>query len=86
MQWKRRDKIHLSETVTLFKSISNSKAKDRTASDFEMQIIISQKLKKLVNKGKYNEGVTRYIPKVLNLMFQGMIENMTTSEPPTNSP
>lgn len=86
MQWKRRDKIHLGETVTLFKSISNSKAIDRTASDFEMQIKISQKLKKLVNKGKYNEGATRHIPNVLNLMFQGMIENVTTREPPANSP
>ena len=50
-----------------------------------MQIKKLQKLKDFVNKGKYDEDLARYILGVLNLMFQGMFENVTTRKQTANS-
>ena len=73
------------ETVTLFKSIDVSKVIYITASDFENANQTVSKIKILVNKGKHNEDVARYISDVLNLTFQGVIANVTTREQSPNS-
>ena len=49
--------------------------------DFDDASEKTQKIKRLISKGEYDEGVSRYIPGTLNLMFQGMLENVTTEEP-----
>lgn len=79
--WQIEDKIHPGKTVAPLDSIGKSKYIDRTASDFENANEKLQKIKRLANKGEYGKDtwqVYRYIPGTLNLMFQRMLENVTT--------
>ena len=63
-------------------SIGKLKVIDRTALDIENVNKIVQKIKKLINKKKYDEDVARYIPGTLDLIFQGMLDIVTTREQP----
>ena len=53
------EKIHLGKTVTPFDSIGESKAIDRTVSYFDSANEKVQKIKRLINKGKYDENVAK---------------------------
>ena len=75
----------MGKTVTQFKSIGDSTAIDRTTSNFENADQKVAKIKRLVNKGEFDKDVARYITGVLNLMFQGKLENTTTKEQPADS-
>ena len=37
-------------------------------------------MKRLINTGEYDADLTKYISGMLNLVFQGMIENINTKE------
>ena len=39
-----------------------------------------KKLREPINTGKYDEDVAKYIPGLLELKFQGMLEDIDTSE------
>lgn len=53
------EKIHLGEIVTPFDSIGESKAIDRTVSYFDSANEKVQKIKRLINKGRYDENVAK---------------------------
>lgn len=53
------EKIHLGKIVTPFDSIGESKAIDRTVSYFDSANEKVQKIKRLINKGKYDENVAK---------------------------
>ena len=63
-------------------SIGKLKVIDRTALDIENLNKKVQKIKKLINKKIYDEDVARYIPGTLDLIFQGMLDIVTTREQP----
>ena len=51
----------------------------------QLQIIHMQekrlkKIRKLIRTGNYDADIARYIPGVLNLIFQGMLEDIDTKE------
>ena len=85
IQQRINDSIHLGKAISPFENIGDSKAIDRTASDFLNADQKVEKIKRLVNKGEYNKDVARYILGVLNLMYQGMLESITTREQPADS-
>ena len=39
-----------------------------------------KKMRELISTGKYDEDIARYIPGVLELKFQGMLEDINTRE------
>ena len=84
MQRKIDDDIHLAKTVIPVESLGKSKAIDRTASAFDTANKKVQKTKRLIKTGEYYVGASRYIPGVMNLMFQGKLENVTMREQISN--
>ena len=53
---------------------------DKTASDFDTAREKVKKLKRLVDRGEYDDDVARYIPGTLELAFQGMLDDIKTVE------
>ena len=53
---------------------------ERTASNFINASEKVQKIKCLINTGEYDADLARYIPGMLELEFQRMIENIDTKE------
>ena len=45
-----------------------------------------QKLRECISTGKYDEDMARYIPGILELKFQGMLEDLDTREKVTHFP
>ena len=45
-----------------------------------IQLKKKQEIKKLVNAREYDTNLTKYISRMLNLVFQGMTENINTKE------
>ena len=43
-----------------------------------------QKIRKLIETGKYGPDITKYIPGTLQLVFQGMLEHIDTKEQPAH--
>ena len=82
MQRSINNNIHLVEMVNLFESIGNSNSIDKTASDFKNADEKVGKFKRLIKKGEYDEDVLRYIPGILKLAFQGIIEIIIMKEAP----
>ena len=66
MQREINDHIHLAKTVNLFKSILKVRLIDQTVSDFLNVDEKVGKIKRLVNKDKYDKNVVRYVPRTLN--------------------
>ena len=80
MQREISDKVFLEQTVSLCDDAGRSSAIDRTASYYND---VKEKVKKLrepINPGKYDEDVAKYIPGLLELKFQGMLEDIDTRE------
>ena len=57
---------------------------DRTASDFDNANQKVKKIKRLIDKGEYDAEIASYIPGTLDLVFQGMLDKITTSEQPAH--
>ena len=87
MQREIADKVFLGNTVSPFEDIGRSSAIDRTASNYNDAKEKVQKIKELIKTGRYEEDIARYIPGLLELKFQGMLEDIDTKEkwltPPT---
>ena len=84
MQQQITNNIHLWQTVNPFESIGESSTIDRTASDFDNASQKVKKIKKLMNTGEYDTNVAQYIPRMLDLAFQGMIDKINTIEQPAH--
>ena len=78
MKRQINENIHLGETVRPFKSLGHSSAIDRTVSDFDKTNQKVKKIKRLINTGEYDADITHYIPRTLDLVFQGMIDKIST--------
>ena len=80
MQRRIDNKVLLEKIVSPFDSISGSSSTDRTASNFTNATEKVRKIKRLINTGEYDADLAKYIPGMLNLLFQGIIENIIRKE------
>ena len=76
--------IELGKTVSPYESIGASSAIDRTASNYLDAGKKVQKIKNLISAGSYDADIAKYIPGTLELMFQGMLEDIDTKEQPAH--
>ena len=68
-----------------FQSVGKSPAIDKTASDFENANLKVKKIRRLIERGIHDADIARYIPGMLDLVFQGMIEKIMTIEQPADT-
>ena len=80
MQREISDKTFLGTTVSPFDDIENSSAIDRTASNCTDAKKKVKKIRELISTGKYDTDIARYIPAILEMKFQGMLEDIDTRE------
>ena len=80
MQRKISHKIFLVTTVCPFDDVGSSSAIDRTASNYTDANEKVKKIRELLSTGKYDADIARYIPGILEMEFQGMLEDIDTRE------
>ena len=80
MQREISDRIFLGETLNPHENARKSTAIDKTASNYNDAKEKVQKIMDLIGTGKYDENLAKYIPGMLQLAFQGMIEDVDTKE------
>ena len=80
MQREISDKIFLGQTVSSFDDIGNSSAIDRIASFYTGAKEKVRKIIELISTGKYDSDITKYIPGILEMKFQGMLKDIDTRE------
>ena len=78
MQREISDRVFLGQTVSPYEDAGQSSAIDRTASNYNDEKEKIKKMRELISTGKYDEDLVRYIPGVLDLKFQGMLEDIDT--------
>ena len=75
------DEVKIGASATPFQSIGKAPAIDKNTSDFDnANLKKKKKIRKLIEHGIYNANIARYIPGMLDLVFQGMIEKIKTIE------
>ena len=84
MQKKISNKVFLGNTVSPFEDAGRSSAIDRTASNYNDAKEKVQKIRELIKTGRYDEDIVKYIPGLLELKFQGMLEEIDTREKTAN--
>ena len=80
MQRRIGNEVQLGSTISPFDATGQSSSIERTASNFLNASEKVQKIKRLINTGEYEANLPKYIPGMLELVFQGMIENIDTKE------
>ena len=80
MQREISDKVFLRNTVSPFNSVGRSSAIDRTASNYNDAREKVQKMRELISTGRYDQDIAKYIPGLLELRFQDIIEDIATRE------
>ena len=63
-----------------FPSLGKSSTFDRTTSNYLDAKEKVRKIRELISTGKYDADIARYIPRVLEMRFQGMLEDTDTRE------
>ena len=84
MQNDIADDVHTEQSVTPFQSLGKSAAVDKIASGFDNANLRVKKITRLIEHGIYDAEIARYIPGTLDLVFQGMMENIKTIEHPAD--
>ena len=85
MERKIGTEVKLGKTVSPFESIDASSAVNRTASNYLDAGDKVRKIRKLKETGTFDTDITKYIPGILELLFQGMLEDINTKEQPAHS-
>ena len=85
MQQEISDNVKMGSSVTPFQSLGKSSAIDKTASDFGNANLKIKKIRRLIERDIYDADIARYIPGMLDLVFQGMIEKIMTIEQPADA-
>ena len=65
--------------------MEKSTAIEKTASDFDNANLKVKKIRGLIECGIYDADIARYIPGMLDLIFQGIIEKIMATEQPVDS-
>ena len=69
-------KIFLGTTASPFDDVGNSSAIDRTASNYTDANVKVKIIRELISTGKYDADIAKYIPGILEMKFQGMLEDI----------
>ena len=85
MQQEISDSVKIGSSVTPFQSVGKSPAVDKTASDFDNANLKVKKIRRLIEQDIYDVDIALYIPGTLDLVFQGMIEKIMTTEQPADT-
>ena len=80
MQREIGGKVFLEQTVSPFDDIENSSPIDRTALNYTDAKEKVRKIRELISTGKYDADIAKYIPGILEVKFQGMLEVIDTRE------
>ena len=80
MQRDISDKDTLGDTLNPINDIRRSTAIDRTTSNYNDAREKVQKLRDLINMGKYDADLIKYIPGLVELAIQGMLDDIDTRE------
>ena len=76
MQRKIGTEIELGKTVSPYDSIGASSTIVRTGSNYTDAGDEVRKIRKLIETGTYDNDIARHIPGTLDLVFQGMLEDI----------
>ena len=85
MQRKIGTETEPGKTVSPYDSIGASSAIDETASNYTDAGDKVRKIRKCIETGTYDADVAKYIPGTLDLVVQGMLEDIDTKEQPAPS-
>ena len=80
MQRDISDKNTLGDTLNPLNDIRRSTAIDRTTSNYSDAKEKVQKIRDLINMGKYDADLVKYIPGLADLAIQGMLDDIDTRE------
>ena len=80
MQRDTSDKNILGDTLNPINDIRHSTATDRTTSNYNDAKEKVQKICDLINMGKYDADLVKYIPGLADLAIQGMLDDVDTHE------
>ena len=72
------DKNTLGDTLNPYNDTRRSIAIDRTTSNYNDAKEKVQKIRDLINMGKYDTDLAKYIPGLLDLAIQGMLDDIDT--------
>ena len=80
MQREISDKAFLGNTASPYYDTGKSSAIDRTASTYNDAKEKVKRIRELISTGRYDEDIAQYITGLLELKFQGMLEDIDTKE------
>ena len=80
MQREISDKNTLGDTLNPYNVARRSMVIDRTTSNYNDAKEKVQKIRDLKNMGKYDADLAKYIPGLLDLAIQGMLDDIDTRE------
>ena len=80
MQREICNKVLLGNTVSPYNDGGRLSAIDKTASNYNDAREKVQKIRELISTGRNDEDITKYIPGLRELKFQGMLEDIDTRE------
>ena len=80
MQRDISNKNILGESLNPYDDAPKSAAIDRNASSYNDAKEKVQKIRDLINMGKYDSNVSKYIPGLLELACQGILDDIDTRE------
>ena len=70
MQREISNKVFIGNTVSPYKDVDGSSAIDRAASNYNDAKEKVKKIRELINTGRYDEDIAKYIPGLLELKSQ----------------
>ena len=85
MQREISDRVFLGQNVSPFENAGLSDAIDRTASNYNDAEDKVKKIRECIKTENYGADIARYIPRVLEVKFQGMLDVIDTREKVANS-
>ena len=80
MQRKIGTEVDIGNTVSPFNSIGKLSAIDRCASNYTNARAKVQKIRQLISTGTYDADIAKYIPGTLDLVYQGILEDIDIKE------
>ena len=78
MQREISDKNTLGDTLNSINDVREPTAIDRTTSDYTDAQEKVKKIRDLINMGKYDADLAKYIPGLLDLAIQEMLDDIDT--------
>ena len=85
MQREISNKVFLRNTVSPLDDVGRSSAIDGTASNYNDTKEKVTKIRELISTRRYDKDIANYIPALLDLEFQGMLEDIDTRQKAAHS-